>query len=190
MEASPLTQQSRPDTFKPKIVQLYEDLFRTQDYAEPSEGFWREFFLLAPDRGQLHLILDQLSPDVTLNLQLQTQQLFSRAIREAASGVSPTDAFALETLTVFLACVLKKKYTNPSSDVITVLAGLDEVDRVISDFVSMLDGIIRNGSSFYLTCHQSTSGRKPFEPPWQWSAGHTRRASCRTLHIETSFPLL
>lgn len=48
---------------------------------------------------------------------------------------------------VFLACVLKKKYTNPSSDVITVLAGLDEVDHVISDFVSMLDGIIRKGSS-------------------------------------------
>ena len=47
---------------------------------------------------------------------------------------------------VFLACVLKKRYTNPSSDIITVLAGLDEVDHVISDFVAMLDGIIRNGS--------------------------------------------
>ncbi|OJJ89139.1 ARMH3 family protein [Aspergillus glaucus CBS 516.65] len=147
MEASPLTQQSRPDIFKPKIVQLYENLFRTQEFAEPSEGFWREFFLLAPDRAQLHWILDQLSPDDTLDLQAQTQQLFSRAIREAASGVSPADAFALETLMVFLACVLKKKYTNPSSDVITVLAGLDEVDHVISDFVSMLDGIIRKGSS-------------------------------------------
>jgi hypothetical protein len=50
-------------------------------------------------------------------------------------------------LTVFLACVLKKKYTNPSSDVITVLAGLDEVDPVISNLVAVLDGIIRNGSS-------------------------------------------
>lgn len=108
----------------------------------------------------------------------QTQQLFSRAIREAASGVSPADAFALEvsrdwlsnlrsssfskpldqTLTVFLACVLKKKYTNPSSDVITVLAGLDEVDHVISDFVSMLDGIIRKGgSSKYLSGIISTA---------------------------------
>lgn len=28
--------------------------------------------------------------------QAQTQQLFSRAIRQAASGSSPTDAFALE----------------------------------------------------------------------------------------------
>lgn len=28
MEASPLTQQSRPETFTPKIVQLYETLFK------------------------------------------------------------------------------------------------------------------------------------------------------------------
>lgn len=40
---------------------------------------------------------------------------------------------------------MKKKYTNPSFDIITVLAGLDEVDGVISDFVAVLDGIIRNG---------------------------------------------
>lgn len=28
MEASPLTQQTRPETFQPKIVQLYESLFK------------------------------------------------------------------------------------------------------------------------------------------------------------------
>jgi hypothetical protein len=144
---SPLTQQSRPETFKPKIVQLYENLFQTSDFAEPSEGFWREFFLLPPDRAQLALILDRLGPEDTLHLQGQTQQLFARAIKEANSRVSPVNAYALETLTVFLACVLKKKYTNPSSDVITVLAGLDEVDHVISNLVAVLDGIIRNGSS-------------------------------------------
>ncbi|PYI02205.1 DUF1741-domain-containing protein [Aspergillus sclerotiicarbonarius CBS 121057] len=147
---SPLTQQSRPETFKPKIVQLYENLFQTTDYAEPSEGFWREFFLLPPDRTRLTAVLEQLSPDETLNLQTQTQQLFVRAIREAASASSPVDSYALETLTVFLACVLKKKYTNPSSDVITVLAGLDEVDHVTSNFVAVLDGIIRNGNSYGL----------------------------------------
>ncbi|PYH34568.1 ARMH3 family protein [Aspergillus neoniger CBS 115656] len=145
---SPLTQQSRPETFKPKIVQLYENLFQTTDYAEPSEGFWREFFLLPPDRTRLTAVLNQLSPDETLNLQIQTQQLFARAIREAASTSSPVNSYALETLTIFLACVLKKKYTNPSSDVITVLAGLDHVDHVISNFVTVLDGIIRNGSSY------------------------------------------
>ncbi|KAL3464101.1 hypothetical protein BJX64DRAFT_255610 [Aspergillus heterothallicus] len=144
---SPLTQQSRPEIFKPKIVQLYENLFQSSEYIEPSEGFWREFFLLPPDRAQLSTILDAVSPDETLNLQTQTQQLFTRAIREAASGSAPADSYSLETLTVFLACVLRKKYTNPSSDVITVLAGLDRVDQVISHFVSVLDGIIKGGSS-------------------------------------------
>ncbi|OQD87644.1 hypothetical protein PENANT_c005G07612 [Penicillium antarcticum] len=107
MEASPLTLQSRPESFKPKIVQLYENLFKTQ-----------------------------------------TQLLFTRAIREAAAGVAPADSYALDTLTIFLTSILGKKYTNPSSDVITVLAGLDEVDHVISDFVAVLDGIIRSGKSF------------------------------------------
>lgn len=53
----------------------------------------------------------------------------------------------IQTLATFLTSILSKKYTNPSSDVISVLAGLDEVDRVISEFVSVLDVIIRNGSS-------------------------------------------
>ncbi|KAJ6008178.1 hypothetical protein N7540_012154 [Penicillium herquei] len=150
MEASPLTQQTRPQTFQPKIVQLYESLFKSPEYAEPSEGFWREFFLLPPDAAQLHVLLDELSPDDALALQAQTQHLFARAIKEAAAGVSPADSYALDTLTIFLASILSKKYTNPSSDVITVLAGLDEVDRVIAEFVSVLDGIIRNGKSLQL----------------------------------------
>ncbi|KAJ5369804.1 uncharacterized protein N7496_005896 [Penicillium cataractarum] len=152
MEASPLTQQSRPETFTPKIVQLYETLFKAPEdvYVEPSEGFWREFFLLPPDRARLHSLLDGLSPDETLSLQTQTKHLFARAIREASSGAAPADSYALDTLTVFLTSILSKKYTNPSSDVITVLAGLDEVDHVISEFVAVLDGIVRNGSSLEL----------------------------------------
>ncbi|KAL6238154.1 hypothetical protein BDW75DRAFT_228162 [Aspergillus navahoensis] len=123
---SPLTQQSRPETFKPKV---------SSDYAEPSEGFWREFFLLPPDLAKLNAILEALSPDETLSLQSHTQQLFARGIREASSGPSPVNSYALE------------KYTNPSSDVITVLAGLDKVDQVISNFVAVLDSIIRSGSN-------------------------------------------
>lgn len=50
-----------------------------------------------------------------------------------------------QTLTIFLGSILVKKYTNPSSDIITVLAGLDEVDQVFTDFVAVLDKIIRSG---------------------------------------------
>ncbi|EGC43251.1 conserved hypothetical protein [Histoplasma capsulatum var. duboisii H88] len=148
MESSPLTQQSRPDTFQPKIVKLYETLFLNAEDAEPSEGFWREFFLLPPQRVRLSQILDVISPDDILQIHFHTQQLFSKAIKEAAAGESPSNIYALETLTTFLGGVLTKKYTNPSSDIITVLAGIDEVDHVIANFVAALDGIIRNGTSF------------------------------------------
>ena len=43
--------------------------------------------------------------------------------------------------------VLGKKYTNPSSDIIQVLAGLDHVDVIFTEFVGALDAIIRNGRS-------------------------------------------
>jgi hypothetical protein len=53
-------------------------------------------------------------------------------------------------LIIFLGSILKKKYTNPSSDIISVLAGLNDADYVLSDFVETLDAVIRNGKSMVL----------------------------------------
>jgi hypothetical protein len=50
-------------------------------------------------------------------------------------------------LTVFLDAALAKKYTNPSSDVISVLAGLRDADAVMTDLVAMLDTVMRSGRS-------------------------------------------
>jgi hypothetical protein len=52
-----------------------------------------------------------------------------------------------QALTVFLDAALSKKYTNPSSDTLLVLAGLDDADTVMTDFVATLDTVIRNGRS-------------------------------------------
>lgn len=86
MEPSPLTQQARPEVFQQKIVELYEALFKVgnlldtwdlvlivdknEDDHDKSEGFWREFFLLKPDKATLHRILIDLSPDDLLHLQV------------------------------------------------------------------------------------------------------------------------
>lgn len=50
-----------------------------------------------------------------------------------------------QTLQIFFAKVLSKRYTSPSSDIIEVLAGLDDVDYVFTDLVAALDGIIKDG---------------------------------------------
>ena len=41
--------------------------------------------------------------------------------------------------------VLSKRFTNPSADVITVIAGLDEVDSVFADFANAIDACVRMG---------------------------------------------
>jgi len=145
MEPSPLTQQARPEVFQQKIVELYEGLFKDEDDYDKSEGFWREFFLLRPDKATLQRILLEFSPDDLLHLQGQTRQLLSRAIACIKAGSAPADAHALDTVTAFLAATLPKKYTNPSSDIINVIAGLDQVDAVFTDFVAVLDVTIRTG---------------------------------------------
>ena len=71
MDASPLTRQTRPETFLPKIVHLYETVLNAEDSLEPSEGFWREFFLLPPDKERLQDILDTLTADDLLHLQVR-----------------------------------------------------------------------------------------------------------------------
>lgn len=74
MEVSPLTQQARPDTFQPKIVQLYTDLLRQDDEdLADSNGFWREFFLLRPDKSGLQQLLESLHADDLLHLQVFTR---------------------------------------------------------------------------------------------------------------------
>ncbi|CAK7264339.1 hypothetical protein SEPCBS119000_000945 [Sporothrix epigloea] len=69
----------------------------------------------------------------------------------APSFSSPSSPAAVEntlaTLTTFLSAVLSKKYNNPSSDVIDLLAGLDRVDAVVSDFVAALDQLLRYGKT-------------------------------------------
>ncbi|KAK2735204.1 hypothetical protein FQN57_001309 [Myotisia sp. PD_48] len=150
MEPSPLVQQSRPDTFQPKIVKLYESLLFDPEYSQPTDGFWRVFFLLPPERAQLSAVLNNIRPDDLLHIQSQTQKLFARAVREAGSENPAISAHALETLTLFLISVLTKKYTNPSSDVIIILAGLNDVDHNCSEFVSVIDGIVRNGQTLEL----------------------------------------
>lgn len=43
--------------------------------------------------------------------------------------------------------MLAKRFTNPSADIITVLAGLDEVDAVFFNFAGALEHIVRTGRS-------------------------------------------
>lgn len=46
--------------------------------------------------------------------------------------------------------ILAKSYSNPNSDIIEVLAGLDNVDAVFTDLVTALDAVIKDGRDIAL----------------------------------------
>jgi hypothetical protein len=66
-----------------------------------------------------------------------------------ASSISSIYGLGLQSknLTVFLSKVFSKRYTNPSSDIIEILAGLDNVDAVFNDLATTLDTTIRAGET-------------------------------------------
>ena len=120
MEPSPLTQQARPATFQPKIVQLYMDLFRQDEQQFVDlDGFWEEMFLLKPDKPRLQQLLDGLSTDDLLHSQHETQQLFVRAIRQVKAGKTPSMEHALDVSG--LEASLRSKLTLTSSDLDSLL---------------------------------------------------------------------
>lgn len=92
-----MTQQERPATFEPKIAQLYDELFqRDEQTLDDSSGFWREFFLLKPDRARLRIRLQSLDSTDLLHLQHDSQQLFCRAVAAIKSGKAPSDENGLD----------------------------------------------------------------------------------------------
>ncbi|KAF5646632.1 UPF0588 membrane protein [Fusarium tjaetaba] len=150
MEASPLTRQPQPEVFTPKIIQLYDSLFKDDyDDEEKTDGFWTEFFLLRPDRAALRRILNELSPSHVLSLDVRTQELFARGIAALKGSHSLAQLHALDTLSVFLSCLLSKRYPHPSSDIMVLLAGLDQIDAVFTDFVSAVEAIIKNSKESF-----------------------------------------
>jgi hypothetical protein len=64
-----------------------------------------------------------------------------------------------------LVSILAKKYTNPSSDIIELLAGVDHIDTVFTEFVGALESLIRNGRSSTHECCPNGIGHVGQEEP-------------------------
>lgn len=52
----------------------------------------------------------------------------------------------MQNLTAFLCAVFNKKYTNPNTEIIEILAGLDAIDQLMSDLVHSLELTVRQST--------------------------------------------
>lgn len=147
---SPLTRQTQ-QAFEPKINQLYTNLFTHDDLSDRTwpldEGFWREVFLLPPNKRALHDVLKTFTAADLLQITPQTRGFILKALSAASSSISPQSENALENLTAFFVAVLSKRYITPSTDIIEILAGLDRVDQVMVSLYEVSLSIISQDTS-------------------------------------------
>ncbi|KAK9471058.1 uncharacterized protein V1510DRAFT_368759 [Dipodascopsis tothii] len=140
--ASPLVQVER-GPLRPKIIRVYEDLFKDGSTVPENESFWLEFFLLNAKKAHLGVILANISPEHTLQFQGITQALFSRSINALVDDNPKVIVNALITLNVLVREILAKHYTNQSADVISLLTGITRVDSVLPELVTNLEIVLK-----------------------------------------------
>lgn len=82
----------------PKRSQAEENIVQSQDDegADLSEGFWREFFLLRPERPALKRLLEELGPGDMLVLEEQTRELFAQCVEAIKGGRGVAEGHALD----------------------------------------------------------------------------------------------
>ncbi|KAA8910061.1 hypothetical protein TRICI_004267 [Trichomonascus ciferrii] len=144
---SPLVQVEKGE-LKPKVLSIYEELFQPDKSGElgKSEGYWTEFFLLRCHQPALFHTLDGLTAEQTIAAKTVTRQLFKRGVGYLKdSGYDKENTLCI--LSVFLRCIFAKPFVSYSSDLINVLAGLNEVDTVFKDLVDGLDNAICKGET-------------------------------------------
>lgn len=107
---------------------------------------------MVPSRGARILTSNSITVNNSSHMPLHTPDLESHhqtrmLLMYVVFLPSMSAKLTIQNLTVFLTKVFSKKYTNPSSDIIEVLAGLDHVDTVFNDLVTALDNIISSGKT-------------------------------------------
>ena len=101
------------------------------EYGDRPEGFWREFFLLRPERPTLRRMLDAIGPD---DLEVtQTRQLFARAVaatkgshaQQQQGGGGGADGHALEVSSSHPAASTSEMETMGERTTLTCVCGAD-----------------------------------------------------------------
>lgn len=136
---SPLSRMER-GTLRPKVLDLIDSVFGPNASTEPkSDGFWEELFLLPSNPG-LYTAIDTLSRDQLLSYKANTQQFFLRATARLKTDPDPDNI--LRNLSHFLRAVFAKQFVSQSSELISILAGLNNVDKAFYNLIDGLDTIL------------------------------------------------
>lgn len=144
---SPLVRVERGE-LKPKVISIYAQLFKSQHGHSP--GYWAEFYLLHCNRSELYKVFNELSAEELVAHKEVTRQLVQHGLENLASHQIPTIDNALEIITVFFQSLNNKKFINASQEFISLIAGIEAIEGVISQLLELLNQLIRKCPALHI----------------------------------------
>ncbi|KAF9964183.1 hypothetical protein BGZ70_006809 [Mortierella alpina] len=144
----------RPQTgqrmkLKEKFVEIYDTFLRGQDPAQGRDPdvFWDELFLIKVNESYLSASLRQISEDQLLAIKDGINAIFLHAVQTMRDPLPQRRLHAMQTLTIVLGEIFRKKFHNWSFDVIHLLTGLSHADLVFRTLLQGLCDILADETS-------------------------------------------
>ncbi|KAF9086800.1 hypothetical protein BGX23_008572 [Mortierella sp. AD031] len=145
-------QQGQKMKLKEKFVEIYDMFLTGQDPAQGKdpEAFWDELFLIKVNEDYLASSLRQLSEDQLLAIKDGINSIFLHAVQTMRDPVPQRRLHAMQTLTIVLGEIFRKKFHNWSFDVIHLLTGLSHADLVFRTLLQELCTILDSEESLQM----------------------------------------
>lgn len=115
------------------------------------DDYWTQFFVLKCNKQALLHTFEEQTPEKLLGAKQVTNELFVKATEQLETGHFTTIENTLVILSIFFTSIFKKKFVSYSSDIISVAAGLENIDKVFSQFLDAINKIISDGSAHLST---------------------------------------
>ncbi|KAF9345007.1 hypothetical protein BGX26_003647 [Mortierella sp. AD094] len=129
---------------KEKFVEIYDTFLRGQDPAQGKDPdvFWDELFLIKVNEEYLSASLRQINEDQLLAIKDRINSIFLHAVQAMRDPLPQRRLHAMQTLTIVLGEIFRKKFHNWSFDVIHLLTGLTHADLVFRTLVQGISDIL------------------------------------------------
>ncbi|KAF9318125.1 hypothetical protein BG003_011780 [Podila horticola] len=139
---------------KEKFVEIYDMFLRGQDpsivHGKDPDVFWDELFLIKVNADYLSSSLRETTEDQLLAIKDGINSIFLHAVQTMRDPLPQRRLHAMQTLTIVLGEIFRKKFHNWSFDVIHLLTGLSHADLVFRTLVQGLAQILGSEESLEL----------------------------------------
>eukprot|EP00026_Physarum_polycephalum_P003890 Phypoly_transcript_03907.p1 GENE.Phypoly_transcript_03907~~Phypoly_transcript_03907.p1 ORF type:complete len:759 (+),score=84.53 Phypoly_transcript_03907:28-2277(+) len=129
---------------KEKFVVVYEALFNGEDPSAGNPNFWGEVLLLKVNANVLErLIILTSEEDILVNLKGNISMIFVECTKALADTYPVRQQHALETLSVLMRSIFRKRFNNFGGDVTNILCGsMDKADLIFTDLLRSIQIIL------------------------------------------------